>query len=297
MNLGLGTVQFGLSYGVSNQTGQVPPDEVSRVLALAAQAGVRVLDTAAAYGTSEAVLGETLPPAHAFDVVTKTVPLNGRPLDRVGLDAVVAGFHRSLERLRASSVYALLVHHADDAIREGSDALWHTLERFKVEGLIEKMGVSVYSAAQLDALLHRPVELVQLPLNVLDQRLVQSGHLERLKEKGVEIHVRSAFLQGSLLMPTEKLPAHFAPVRAHLDAYHDALRAHSLSPVEGALGFLNSIREVDEVIVGVTSSREFAELSQAACRSNDLQPDYRQFAWPDPDILDPSRWPRSPSTP
>ena len=71
MKLGLGTVQFGMNYGMSNLRGRTPPAEVDHILRLAADNGVQVLDTAAVYGDSEVVLGKLLAPDHDFRIVTK----------------------------------------------------------------------------------------------------------------------------------------------------------------------------------------------------------------------------------
>gem|GEM_PF-2061768 len=187
MKLGLGTVQFGQAYGVSNTGGQVAPDEAARILAQAAQAGVAVLDTAANYGTAEDVLEklDTKP----FRLVTKTISV------KQGVPAVVARARQSAERLKADT---LLVHAAADL---KDDALWPALQALKAEGVFRKIGISVYVADDPLAVAQtfRP-DVMQLPFSVLDQRLLKSGALMRLKDLGVEIHARSIFLQGLLFL-------------------------------------------------------------------------------------------------
>ncbi|HEY9857805.1 MAG TPA: aldo/keto reductase [Stenomitos sp.] len=290
MRLGLGTVQFGLDYGITNEGGRVPPAQVSRILEAAHAGGIRVLDTAAAYGLSESVLGETLAPEHGFSVVTKTQPLGVTEVSPHDVMRVRDTFHRSLERLHQDSVYGLLVHHAQDVLAKGGDRLVEELLALKQAGLVQKIGVSVYNGTQLDRLADMPLDLVQLPLNVLDQRLRESGHLDTLKRRNVEIHVRSAFLQGLLLMDEAPVSAHFQSVRPHLQTYRDALARHGLTPAQGALGFLRQLPEVDEVIVGVTSEAQLLELLAAATAPlPELA--YESFAWTDEAILDPSRWP------
>jgi aryl-alcohol dehydrogenase-like predicted oxidoreductase len=208
MQLGLGTVQFGGDYGVSNPGGRTPPDEVARILALAEREDIGLLDTAALYGDSEAVLGGALRRGHKFRIVSKTLKFDAARISQADASALRAGFENSLRRLRQDRLYGLLVHAAADLLRPGGELLWAALNELKREGLVEKIGVSVYTGEDIEAILlrFRP-DLVQLPLSVLDQRLIAGGQLARLKAQAVEIHARSIFLQGLLLMEDAELPS------------------------------------------------------------------------------------------
>lgn len=289
MKLGLGTVQFGLDYGISNTSGRTPLEEVQAILGMAQALGMQILDTAAAYGTSEEVLGQALRPDHAFSIVTKT-PRIGKPvLSGEDVQGVIRSFHDSLHKLRAERVYGLLVHHCPDVLAKNGAGLMQALQDLKAKGLVEKIGVSVYTGLQIDQVLEQyEIDLIQVPLNVLDQRLLQGGHLQKLKARGVEIHVRSAFLQGLLLM--EELPARFDSVRAHLAAYRSALLQQGMSPLQGALAFLDALPEVDHVIVGVNTGEQLREIGDAAQSPASVGLDFGRFAWYDEGILDPSRW-------
>ena len=146
MMLGLGTVQFGADYGVSNEGGKVPPQEVASVLASAERAGVVVLDTAAAYGDSESVLGSALWPDHRFRVVTK-IPALDQSMNSVRrTGAMRDSLQESLKRLRMNSVYGVLLHCAADATGVAGAELTAAFQRLKEEGLAIKVGVSVYGA-------------------------------------------------------------------------------------------------------------------------------------------------------
>jgi aryl-alcohol dehydrogenase-like predicted oxidoreductase len=125
-------------------------------------------------------------------------------------------------------------------------------------------------------------------VNVLDQRLIESGHLRKLKERGVEVHARSAFLQGLLLMDPESLPAFFEPVRSLLRDYRAAIRDKDLSPLQAAIGFVAGLPEVDVVVCGVNDTDQLEEL----CRNyRELDPViFRKFGINDEQMLDPSQW-------
>lgn len=290
MKLGLGTVQFGLDYGIANPGGQTPPDEANAILEYAAGRGIRVLDTAALYGQSEEVLGRVLPAGHPFSIVTKTIRFAKPRLGPEDIAACEQAFAASLAKLRQPAVYGLLLHHADDLLVPGGERLFARLGEWRRQGLVQKIGVSVYTGDQIDRILAAyPIDLIQLPLSVLDQRLIAGGHLRRLKEKGVEIHVRSVFLQGLLLMPPDGLPPRFHSLRGHLGRYRAFIGERGLTPVQAALGFVLSLPEVGTAVCGVNTLGQLAEL--AAAVREDLDPgQFAPFALSDETILNPALW-------
>jgi aryl-alcohol dehydrogenase-like predicted oxidoreductase len=287
-SIGLGTAQFGFDYGVSNRAGRVPESQVARVLELALRHGIRVLDTASVYGDSEAVLGRVLAGRADFAVVTKTTP-SGAADGAPDLETIAARFHESLTRLRLPRVYGLLVHHGESLLRPGGDALYARLTQWKHEGLVQKVGASVYDPVQALQLAQRfPLDLVQLPLNVFDQRADSAGVLSTLHQRGIEVHARSVFLQGLLLMGAEELPTGLQRFAARLQAYRSALLGGGCSPLEGALGFARAMPGVDVVLVGVTSDTQLQECIAAYRRGCGL--DLKEFACTDEDLIDPRRW-------
>lgn len=289
MKLGLGTVQFGLDYGISNAGGKTPPDEVTRILDVAMQHKVRIIDTAALYGTSEQALGAGLPVSHAFDIVTKTPQFATKKITTDMVSRLEEVFNQSLRNLNSNSIYGLLVHNADHLLAEGGQLLLEKMQELKQQKLLRKFGVSVYTTRQIDSILKKfNIDLIQLPVNVLDQRLLASGHLKALKSAGVEIHARSAFLQGLLLMHPDDLPEYFKSIKEHMKRYHEKMRVLGMSPVQSALGFVMGLNEVDAVICGVNDHVQFQEL----CR-NAIPVDHGLFAeWAvaDESIVNPSKW-------
>jgi aryl-alcohol dehydrogenase-like predicted oxidoreductase len=286
--LALGTAQFGLQYGIADPDYQVPESEARALLELASAGGIRMLDTAPAYGESEAVLGRCLAGKPSFDIVTKTVP---------GTDAqaVAKAFSASLKRLRCEAVYGVLVHHAGDLLSAGGKRLYELLAGWRAEGRTLKLGVSVYTRAEIEAVLERyRVDIVQLPVSVFDQRLAADGTLARLKRGGVEIHARSAFLQGLALMDPAQVPRALKAARPLVAGFHAALARRGLSPVAGALGYLSALPEIDRIVVGVHSARQLAECI-AALRHPATELDFSGFACTDEEILDPRRWTRRPT--
>jgi aryl-alcohol dehydrogenase-like predicted oxidoreductase len=290
MKLGLGTVQFGTDYGVSNRLGQTTPEEVVKILDFASESGITYLDTAPAYGNSEVVLGASLSPNHAFRIVTKTSKITQPKINAADVQLVIDDFHESLCRLQQSSVYGLLVHHPDDLLNEGGDRLMAGLKLLKIQGFVKKIGVSVYDREQVERLLDKfSVDLIQVPLNIFDQRLLKNNFLSHLKGQGIEIHVRSVFLQGILLMAEAELPPYLAEFGGYLRRYHQVNEILGLSALQAATGFIHSLPEVDAVLVGVNNLRQLREIIESAKIVLDTKL-FRELSIEDETLINPSMW-------
>jgi aryl-alcohol dehydrogenase-like predicted oxidoreductase len=183
-------VQFGLPYGIANQLGQVSRNEAKAMLKIASAIGIDTLDTAITYGESEACLGTV--GIGDFKVVTKLPAIPYGCLDIGGW--VKQQVEASLSRLRVRNVYGLLLHRSEDLLGSNGRALYQALESLKDKGLVNKIGISIYSPDQLELLTTNiRFDLVQTPFNLLDRRLLSSGWMQKLKDRGFEIHTRSAF--------------------------------------------------------------------------------------------------------
>ncbi|WP_367317336.1 aldo/keto reductase [Vibrio coralliilyticus] len=191
MKLSLGTVQFGLDYGVTNSGGQVERSVVEEMLDLAPNLGINSLDTAIAYGNSESVLGQF--DLKAFKVTSKIPSLAGAK------SSINQMTKQSLERLNIDHLYGMMLHDENDAFASNWRNLLE-LKSLKEEGLVSKIGVSFYdSQSALSVIEAGLVDLIQIPANLFDSRFEIAGVLDAAEKNGVEIHVRSLFLQGLLL--------------------------------------------------------------------------------------------------
>lgn len=262
MKLGLGTAQFGMQYGISNSVGQLSFADVADILTLAHKQGVCFLDTAPLYQASEEVIGQFHQQKKvSFNVVTKTPKIKRDTINKRDADELQRVFQLSLQRLNQQKVYGLLFHHADDLLSSGGEHLYERACFLKQTGLVNKIGVSVYTKDEIERLLARyEIDLIQLPINVFDQQLLQNQYLTYLKKLNIEIHARSVFLQGLLLMQPQMLPAYFQPILPHVEAYQRYLGEKGLSLVSAALGFVNQIKEIDVVLCGVHSKEHLTQL-------------------------------------
>ncbi len=285
MKLALGTVQFGLNYGIANQSGQVSLDQAREVLDLARLQGIADLDTAIAYGDAEVRLGQM--GVQGFRVVTKLPPLPAGVADAgVWAKAQLAA---SLHRLGLGGVYGLLLHSSADLLGPQGSALVQALEGLQAEGLVQKLGISIYAPSELDAVM--PLArwgLVQAPFNLVDRRLQTSGWLQRLKDLGVEVHTRSAFLQGLLLTTAEDLPPKFLPWLALWQRWQVWQRATACSALGACLAFAQSFPEVNRVVVGVDGPAHLQGI--LAALREPVPPYWPEISSDDDRLVNPSRW-------
>ena len=276
--LALGTAQFGLDYGVTNSEGKVQVEEVELILGCAKENSINTLDTAASYGNSEEVLGSI--GISDFQIITKTIPLKN------GVDEVIKHFQQSLTFLNKSSVNGLLIHNVNEIEHKNFNTLFKELTELKRQGLVNKIGFSIYTPEQVDFLLKNfDFDLIQVPFNIFDNRLIQGGQLQALNNKGVEVHARSVFLQG-VLLDFNNLSNYFSPWKKEFSIYQETVKDNGLSLLECALNFVLNIREIDKVLVGVNSERQLKEIIQAVKRQSNLS------AYPinDINLLNPSLW-------
>lgn len=284
--LALGTVQFGLDYGVANQSGQVADVEVGNILALARRSNITTLDTAIAYGESEERLGQL--GINGFDVVTKLPPM---PSDRIDVKSWVnRQLLSSLKRLGTDRVKGLLLHQSQDLLGLHGRDLVEALVEFKRQGLVQQLGVSIYEPEELERLMEAiDIDLVQAPLNIIDRRLETSGWLSRLHNKGIEVHIRSAFLQGLLLMKRKDIPQKFERWSKLWDQWHHKLKETGCTAYEVALSYPRSLSEVDQVVVGVDSAKQLQMLIDAM-ECEGASSDWDFMSSNNIELINPSKW-------
>jgi aryl-alcohol dehydrogenase-like predicted oxidoreductase len=285
MKIAIGTVQFGVDYGVANQSGRVQFDEVQKILRIAAMQAIDTLDTAIAYGESERMLGEA--GVCDWKVVTK---LSALPIDCVDVAGYVESqVESSLLRLGISRLHGVLLHRPGQLLGDTGDQLSSALQSIKAQGLTEKIGVSIYAPHELDRLTQAmDFDIVQAPLNILDRSLIESGWASRLKTRGVELHVRSAFLQGLLLLRPDQRPNIFACWQSVWAEWERWLAETGLSPLQACLAYVLGVEGVDKVVLGVDSSKQLLEILGAAVPPLSHLPN-----WPQPidsNLIDPSQW-------
>ena len=248
------------------------------------------LDTALAYGDSEQRLGEV--GISSWKVVSKLPEV---PLNAVNVYSwVEQSVHTSLKRLQVSQLYGLLLHRPEQLLGSQGDTLYQSLNLMKEQGLVKKIGVSIYSPTELNLLCSKfSFDLVQSPLNVLDRNLETSGWLCKLRNLEVEIHVRSVFLQGLLLMNPSKRPTYFNRWRPLWDQWEQWLTNTNSTPLQACLSYVFSLPEVSRIVVGVDGLSQLKEILDLDWPSSNLEIPDSIIASNDPELIYPFHWMKS----
>jgi aryl-alcohol dehydrogenase-like predicted oxidoreductase len=277
--LGLAAAQFGLG-AATPPRGRSAEAETQAIFAVAAKAGLSVLDTSGVFGRAETLLGELLPRPVPFRTT-----LAAARCDR-GPDFVEAEARASLARLGLTRGDAIIVQSPGDLFGPHGAAMWQRLQKLRDEGLFAKVGVSVHASDDPVGVVrrYRP-DIVQAPASLLDQRLLIDGTLAEVAALGVEVQLRSIFLNGLLFLPPDRLPAPFKGASGSISRVRRLIAEGRSDPLQAALGFALSRKEATAVLVGVTSAAELsAVVAAAASPPPDL--DWEGMAIEDPQALD-----------
>lgn len=239
----LGTVQFGLNYGIANTHGKPSMETVKQIIDVAYRHGIRILDTASAYGESELVLGTVLHElglSNSMRIVSKIPSLPNGATDMEAEEFIRKSLLQSLENLRVGQLEAVLFH------RETDLKYLPLLQKMKTAGFIRKTGVSLDATVPPDT---EKADLIQVPSNVLDRRFrkfMQQAHLHK-----AEIFVRSVYLQGLLLMPEEKIPENLAGVKPYRRKLEALATENAMPFPELCMRYLLSVPEANGILTGV----------------------------------------------
>lgn len=284
VKLALGTVQFGLSYGITNNEGQVQKDEVDDILKHAFQHNIQILDTASAYGNSETVLGNAS--VQNFKVISK-IP------EVLKLQTSIRScLSDSLSKLKRESIYGLMFHNEKDLL--APENYLKQLKDLKIEGLVDKIGCSFYTVDALSKAFEMDYELdiIQVPGNCLDQRFLKSGLLGEAKHRGIEIHCRSLFLQGLLLDEETELPDSLRSFKNELDRFFSFCKLKNISPLMATLKFLQQIDAIDYGVVGCLTKLQLAEITSAYAKASQHKEviDFSELSSSSDVLINPTLW-------
>jgi aryl-alcohol dehydrogenase-like predicted oxidoreductase len=282
--LGLGSSQFGLDSAHPSNRIRPRDAEARDILGIAARSGLSVFEVDGHSAHTETVLSDVLPRPTPFRITLSTV----RP-DR-GPDHVEAELRAQLRRLGLDHVDAILAPTASDLFGAHGLALWDRMKALKDQGLCNKIGVSVYASDDPVRLARRlRPDVMQAPASLLDQRLLVDGTLAELAGMGIEVHLRSIFLNGLLFLPPDRAPSHMKAAAGRISRARRLIAEGRSDPLQAALGFALSRPEAAAVLVGVSSAAEMSAVVAAASRPPpDL--DWDDMALDDPAALDPGQW-------
>lgn len=279
-----------MDYGVTNRIGKPHQNEVKKILNYCRDHHIHSIDTAANYGESEKLLGEIIPDSH-FKIYTKIPHLDVEMIDDRQLELVERTFFASLRKLKRQNIEGIFIHNAENLQVKNGEKLYQLLRKWQYLGLVKKIGVSIYDHQRIEFLLtHYDIDIFQVPINIYNQRFLQSGILTKLKDRNAEIHARSIFLQGVLLADVKQLPPHLRslfPIHRQLESF---LTDQKLTKIEGALKFISQIKQVDYALVGVNNFKQIKEIVRSYNNLGNHSLNFNDFQVHNLNLIDPRRW-------
>jgi len=245
----LGTVQFGLNYGINNTIGKMSEDKVFELLENAYEFGIRTLDTAEAYGNAHSIISNFHKQSKKrFNIISKYSSSNfDYPID------LVERIQVHCLNFNVNYLEGYMFHSYDDfKMNINNDP--NVLDNIKNSGLVKKIGVSVYSNNEIEELLnYKNIDLIQLPFNLFDNEYHRKDILEKVKKRNIEIHTRSVFLQGLFFKDINTLTNCLIPLKNNLSELSLILKNYNISMDSLALNYPLNKTYIDKVLIGVDS--------------------------------------------
>jgi len=299
--LTLGTAQFGHKYGIANINGKPDFNTSIKILNFAWKNGINTFDTAPTYGNSEEIIGSFIL-SKKLNKKEKPVIISKLPaiikkenlsFDNI-YDYIKKQVNLSLKNLKIERIPIYLLHHAPDIFfRDG--LVIECLNQIKKDGLIEKFGISAYNPTEVEASLKfKEIDVIQVPINIFDQRLIKNGLLKKLKRKGYFIFARSIYLQGLFFLPLEKLPKNIELAKEPLIKLRKLIDEYNIDIAKLAFLFIRDLPEITSLVVGTEKKEQVEEninlLKEKSLPREITQNILEEFSEIPDKVINPSLW-------
>ena len=285
--IGLGSAQWGSNYGISNEIGETQLEEIKKILKISSDNGIEFIDTAFNYGNAEKNLGKLN--LNNFRVITKTPKFDNKIISKREAINLEKSFFLSLQNLGLKKVYGLLFHRPEDLLKIGGELLIQKILDLKERELVKKIGISIYDCSILEKILPKfTPDIIQLPLNVFDQDSYLNGTLKKLKDKEIEIHARSIFLQGILLLKSSELPNQLYKIKKKWKIYEEYLMKNKVTAMQICLRYILNFKGIKKIVIGIDSKKQLEQILNT--NTNIIKMKKINFGIKDKKLIDPRYW-------
>ncbi len=282
--IAIGTAQLGLNYGIANKSGKISQNEMGEILKFAARNGIDTIDTASSYGSSEKILGRLN--VNNFKIITKLPVKVSKSYKQKW---VFKSINSSIKKLKVEKLYGILIHNMEQLKGNFGKKIYEELLEAKKQKLVKKIGISIYSIDELKTVLNKyKFDIVSVPFNIFDQRIKKSGWLHKLKKLKIDIHARSSFLQGLLLMDNKERPKVFQKWNKLFVKWDKIVNKSNKSRMEICLGFVLSNPEIKKIVLGFDGYKQFKELTTKI--NNIKNPEAKLILSNDIKLINPTNW-------
>ena len=261
----LGSANFDQSYGVKKNF--INKKEIKKILNFAARNNVKSIDTSPLYNKSEKIIG--LLNNRRFNIITK-IPPKPKKIKKNNINKwLQKTVMQSLKNLKIKKFDCLLLHSADSLLSKDGDEFYKCIKNIKKDKLTNRIGLSIYDFNILGKILKRfKFDIVQVPLNIFDQRLLETGWLRKLKNRKMEIHVRSIFMQGILLLKSSQLPKKLKKLNKHWLLWDQWLKKNKLNSLKACVSFISNQNHIDGVVVGCNNKNQLKQILKLRQKKN-----------------------------
>lgn len=280
--LSIGTAQFGLDYGINNKIGRVNQKSVNKILDFAYRNKIRSIDTAKSYGKSENKIGEYIKHQDGHWNITTKISDIEQPLEKQIIDS----------KFKLGIQPGVILAHSSKLFFDKN--FQGQVEILKNKKLISKVGLSVYTNDEISFVLknYYNVDVIQLPLNILDTRLLKNGVLEELQKMNIEVHVRSIFLQGLLFMSESQLKVKFEEAIKPINYLKEIIKDQNINLAEFSLLFVSNLDFVNKIVIGIDSYHQLVKNLNTLQKkvSSSIFNDALELNFDNENILNPALW-------
>jgi len=280
----LGTVQFGLEYGINNKKGKPPMRQSFAVLDKAYMGGIKRLDTADAYGNAIDIIGEYHTNHGIFKILSK---FNFSDNDYDIFKKV-----KNTQKILGINTFEVYSYHSfKDFI--SNKKTQEKLSKLKQQKLINKIGISIYTNQEFEIVIDSDIiDVIQIPFNILDNYNKKGALIARAKQKGKEIHARSVFLQGLFFMDETDVITKLKPLVSYLERIKNFCKKQEIPVNELALMYVISNPEIDGVLIGVDNVEQLTEnLNCLKCKHTQAINDFvNTLDIKEIELLNPTNW-------
>ena len=281
----LGSANFDQIYGIKKNF--IKKSEIKKLFNLALKNKIKTIDTSPLYNKSEKIIG--LLNNNRFKVISK-IPKPPKNIKKKNIKKwLKQKVMISLKNLKIKKFECLLLHNANSLLCKNGDEIYKGIRNMKINGFTNKIGVSIYDFNVLDKILKKfKFNLIQAPFNILDQRLVEKGWLKKLKKRKIEVHARSIFLQGILLLKHNQLPKKLIKLSKKLMVWENWLKKNKFSSLQVCLSFVLNQRQLDGVVVGYNNTNQLNQILKLKQIKNNFS--LPNLNIKDKKLIDPREW-------
>ena len=295
----LGTAQLGYPYGIANQIGEISPINATEILRHSINMKINSFDTAPNYGKSEEVIGNFIQNSKKdFMRITTKIPKivlgNEGKINSSVHNFINQSIKNSSKKLQIKKIPICLLHNPED-MKLFRDDISSSFNKLKKENRIELSGVSVYTIEHVKEFLNQnEFDVIQIPINIFNSKIINSGLLSELKKSNKIIFARSIYLQGLFFLNPKEIPTHLEKVKLKLESLYEISKEYGRSIEDIAFSFIRVISEIDSMIIGVESLNQLKNniklLNSPALNDKLVNKIYREFNNISEEIVNPSLW-------